>query len=234
MIDRPQSQRILVVSDDEDASEIWAYALRYRGLEIRIATSPAEALDWWARDTFDLVIINFYQSLEEAMQFCRQLRREVANPILLFTSINDESLLLEAYEAGVDECVVKPIGHRLFLAKVQSWLRRSWTIPTEALDQLYVDDLRLDPAQRTLIRPDGDAVRLTNLEFRVLHLLMSHRGQVMDTSVIVDRVWGHTGNGDGVLLKNVIYRLRRKIEADPSQPRYLQTDSGGGYSFRAG
>jgi DNA-binding response OmpR family regulator len=78
---------------------------------------------------------------------------------------------------------------------------------------------------------DGLAVGLTNLEFRVLHLLMSHPGQVLPAGLIVDRVWGYAGGGDSVLLKNVIYRLRRKIEPDAGEPRYLQTVAGEGYVF---
>lgn len=225
--------RILLVSDDLEANNIWAYILTQKGIDILTAGSANSAIELFTKDPFDLVIINYYFDINEALALCRQFRSEIANPLLLFTATQEESVLLDAYELGVDECIIKPIGHRLFIAKVGAWLRRSWTIPTEALDHLQANDLRLDPAQRQIIIGDDSVVKLTNLEFRVLHLLMSHRGQVLDTNVIVDRVWGHTGSGDSILLKNVIYRLRRKIEEDPSRPRYLQTMAGEGYSFRA-
>ncbi len=93
-------------------------------------------------------------------------------------------------------------------------------------------DLRLAPARREVITTTGSAVKLTNLEFRLLHLLMSHPGQVLGSNLIIDRVWGYTGGGDTVLLKNLVYCLRRKIEPDPSQPRYIQTVAGEGYSFQ--
>ena len=224
--------RILLTSDDLEANKIWAYVLIQKGLDVFTIESASSALELSTKDPFDLLILNHYYDLNEALTLTRQIRAEIANPVLLFTSTQDESFLLDAYEAGVDECILKPISHRLFIAKISAWIRRSWTIPTEALDHLQVEGLRLDSTQRQIIIGDEAVIKLTNLEFRVLHLLMSHRGQVLDTNIIVDRVWGHTGNGDSILLKNVIYRLRRKIESDPSRPRYLRTLAGEGYSFR--
>ncbi|MCA9898504.1 MAG: response regulator transcription factor [Ardenticatenaceae bacterium] len=224
--------RILLVSDDPEANNIWVYLLAQKGMEVLTADSASKVLTQFTQDPFDLLVVNYYFDFNEALTLSRQLRPEIANPILLFIGTQDESVLLDAYEAGIDECIVKPISHRLFTAKITAWLRRSWTVPTEALDHLQFDALRLDSAQRQIVIGQDAAIKLTNLEFRVLHLLMSHRGQVLDTNVIVDRVWGHTGNGDSILLKNVIYRLRRKIEANPSHPRLLQTVPGEGYTFR--
>ncbi|MAT96830.1 MAG: hypothetical protein CL608_06775 [Anaerolineaceae bacterium] len=224
--------RILLISDDSEANHVWAYLLTQKGMDVFTVDTASAAAELFARDPFDLLIINYYFDFNEALTLSRQLRPEIANPILLFIGTQDEATLLDAYEAGVDECIVKPISHRLFIAKITAWLRRSWTVPTEALDHLQVDELRLDSSQRQIIIGEDAVIKLTNLEFRVLHLLMSHRGQVLDTNVIVDRVWGHTGNGDNILLKNVIYRLRRKIEDNPSHPRFLQTVPGEGYTFR--
>ena len=109
-----------------------------------------------------------------------------------------------------------------------------WTVTGEALETLQVGDLRLEPAKRQVITPEGKAVRLTNLEFRLLHLLMMNRGQVLESGVIVDRVWGYIGDTDRVPLKNVVYRLRRKIEPDPSRPRYICSVGGVGYTLRPG
>ena len=224
--------RILLISDDQEANHVWAYLLTQKGMDVSTVDTAGAAAELFAKDPYDLLIINYYFDFNEALTLSRQLRPEIANPILLFIGTQDEATLLDAYEAGVDECIVKPISHRLFIAKINAWLRRSWTVPTEALDHLQIDELRLDSTQRQIIIGQESVVKLTNLEFRVLHLLMSHRGQVLDTNVIVDRVWGHTGHGDNILLKNVIYRLRRKIEDNPSHPRFLQTVPGEGYTFR--
>jgi DNA-binding response OmpR family regulator len=79
----------------------------------------------------------------------------------------------------------------------------------------------------------GSAVKLTNLEFRLLHLLMAHPGQVLEAGVIIDRVWGYPDTGDSVLLKNLVYRLRQKVEPEPGEPRYIGTVAGVGYAFQS-
>ncbi len=224
--------KMLLVSDHPETGRIWAYALSQIGVEVVVVGSAEETLDQWAKEPFDLIIIDVSTPQLDGIDLCRRLRAEAIIPILLMTPRGGEAHLLGAYQAGVDECIVKPISPSLFLAKVKIWLRRSWTVPAEALDSLQVGDLQLDPARREVVTPTGAAVKLTNLEFRLLHLLMSHRGQVLDSNLIIDRVWGYTGGGNTVLLKNVVYRLRRKIEPDPTQPRYIQTVTGEGYSFQ--
>jgi DNA-binding response OmpR family regulator len=142
--------------------------------------------------------------------------------------------LLAAYEAGVDEYVALPIGPRLFLAKVTAWLRRSWTVSASALDALHVGPVQLDGKKREVVAPSGRAIKLSNLEFRVLHFLMSHYGQVVETDLLVERVWGYTESEGASLVKNVVYRLRQKIEPDPSHPRFIRQVAGLGYIFRTG
>ncbi len=225
--------RLLVVSDDPETRRIWAYALSQAGLEVVSVTSAEEALERWSAEVFDLIIVDDHTVELAGIDVCRTLRTEVVNPLLLLMPSANEAHLLQAYEAGVDECVAKPIGPRLLLAKVKAWLRRSWTLPAEALNDLQTANLRLNPLKRELVRGDGSAVKLTNLEFRLLHLLISQPGQVLEPDVIVARVWGHSGEGDSVLLKNLVYRLRRKIEPDPSQPRYIETVPGTGYTFQS-
>ena len=224
--------RMLLVSDDPEMGDMWAYVLRQRGAEVVLAGSTRDALDRWVEGTFDLIAINVCTSQLDGVDLCRQLRAEAINPILLLTPIGNEDHILEAYQAGVDEYIVKPISLSLFLTKVMAWLRHSWTVPTTVLGSLQVGDIRLDPTRREVVTASGSAVKLTNLEFRLLHLLMGHHGQVLEPGVIVDRVWGYTGGGDSVSLKNVVYRLRRKIEPDPSRPRYIQTVAGEGYAFQ--
>jgi DNA-binding response OmpR family regulator len=223
--------RVLLVSNDHEVGDFWVFALGQLGLEVLLAKSAAEALDLWRRDTFDLVVIDIYGPDLDGIDLITRLRPQAVNPIVLFTPYRDEAYMLRAYQAGADECVVKPVGPPLFVAKVRAWMRRSWTVPASALDRLEGGDLCLDPARREVTVGNGPVVKLTNLEFRVLHLLMSHRGQVLLTGLIVDRVWGSAGTGDSVVLKNVVYRLRRKIEPDATHPRYLQTAAGEGYVF---
>lgn len=223
--------RALLVSDDAETAQTSAFALGQRGLEVVLVGSVEGALHKWAAETFDLILVDEHTPQFDGVDLCRRMRAEAVNPILLLTSDGGEAHLLEAYQAGADECIAKPISLQLFLAKVMAWLRRSWTVPAEALDNLRAGDLQLDPTRRELVTATGAVINLTNLEFRLLQLLMSHPGQVLESDLIVDRVWGYTGGGDSVLLKNLIYRLRRKIEPEPSQPSYIETVAGEGYTF---
>jgi DNA-binding response OmpR family regulator len=224
----PISGHVLHVSDDREVGGIWAYALRQMGLAVTLATSAVDAWAKWEQDTFDLIVIDVFGPELDGIGLVRKLRAEVANPILLFTPNREEAHTLQAYQAGVDECVVKPVSPSLFLAKVRVWMRRTWTVPTGALQVLQVGSLSLDPARRVVVLEDGSSAKLTNLEFRLLHVLMIHAGQTLPADLIIDRVWGYSA-GDSSLLKNVVYRLRHKIEPHPGQPRYIQTVAGSGY-----
>jgi DNA-binding response OmpR family regulator len=224
--------RLLLVSDDSETGQIWVYALGQQGLEVVLVGTAEEALDRWTMETFDLIVVDDNSPQLDGVDVCRRLRAEAVNPILLLTPSRNEAHVLQAYEAGVDECIAKPMSPPLFLAKVRAWLRRSWTVTAEALDNLQAGDLQLDPTRRELVTATGAVIKLTNLEFRLLQLLMRHPGQVLESNVIIDRVWGYTGGGDSVLLKNLVYRLRRKIEPEPSEPRYIEAVAGEGYTFQ--
>lgn len=227
----PTGTRVLLISDDLDMGRIWVYALRQMGPEATLARMVDDSLSHWGEGAYDLAIVDVHDAHQEVISLCRRLRAQAVNPIMLLTPRGGEDQVLEAYEAGVDDCVVKPVSPCLFLAKVRVWLRRSWTVSTKALDSFQVDGLCLDPVRREAVITGGAAAKLTNLEFRLLYLLMSHRGQVLQSDLILDRVWGYFGGGDSAMLKNVVYRLRRKIEPDPSRPTYIQTVTGEGYAF---
>lgn len=224
------SGHVLYVSDDHETADIWAFALQQMGLVVTLATTAADAVRRWEQDTYDLILIDVSGPDLDGIALIRRLRPEAANPILLLSPSRDEALCLQAYAAGVDECIVKPLSPALFLAKVRSWLRRAWTVPSAQLEVLQAGALRLDPARRAVTLANGATARLTNLEFRLLHLLMTHAGQPLPSELIVSRVWGYSG-GDSVVLKNLVYRLRGKIEPNPGQPQYIQTAPGGGYVF---
>jgi len=225
-----QTPKIFVICDRSDTAPVWGYILRQRGLTVTLETIPKKALDHWLTDIHDLVVIDIDIKHQEHIELYKQLRGVSMVPILLFLPAHDETQILEAYEAGVDEVVIKPVSPPIFLAKILSWARRSWIMPISELEFVKAGSHRLDPTCRCISDSQGQEIKLTNLEFRLLHLLMSRPGHVFKAEDIIESIWGGYGNGDQVLLKNVVYRLRRKIEADPSHPSHLQTWDGG-YSF---
>ena len=223
---------VLIVSDDLDLARVWVYLLDQHGLRASLLELGMEALEHWADTTPDMIIIDNRTWQMENIEFCRKLRDETVGPILMFISQNDESLLLDAYEAGVDECVPQPVSPRLFMVKIQAWLRRIKMVPSTLLEDRQAGDFCLDENRRLLFLPDGTPMRLTHLEARLLYLLMNTPNEVLETPGLVQRIWGFYGQGDEALLKNLVYRLRRKIEPNPTQPRYLLTEGGMGYRFQ--
>lgn len=223
--------KVFVVCDRSDTAPVWGYILREQGLTVVIEASLEQAIDRWSIEMPDLVVIDVDISKKNPMELYKKFRAVSVAPILLFLPTHHETQILEAYAAGVDEVVVKPISPAIFLAKILAWGRRSWTMPIDNLSLVRAGEYKLEPSRRCLLTPEGVELRLTNLEFRLLHILMSRPGQIFSAEDIIQSIWGGYGDGDQVLLKNVVYRLRKKIEADPAHPELLQTWQGG-YSFK--
>lgn len=224
--------KVFIVCDQSDTAPVWSYILRQQGLIVDLITSVETAMHRWITEVPDLVVIDIDLTRRSPIEVCKEFRKSSIAPVLLFLPTHHETQILEAYAAGVDEVVVKPISPAIFLAKIRAWVRRSWTIPVEELSVVKAGRYRLDLAGRCLINPGKREISLTNLEFRLLLLLMSRPGYVFKVEDIVQSVWTEYGKGDQTLLKNVVYRLRKKIEADPSRPTLIQTGPAGGYSFQ--
>lgn len=225
------NKRTLLIHDDTGESGIWAALLRQFGLEVVSLDLQAKELDSLENRAFDVIVIASRDFRTDVNAVCTRLRSMYINPILWLGQGSDEDSILNAYQAGVDDCLSTSISPRLFLAKIRAWLRRSLLGGTAILENIEAGLFKLESSRRELVTGARPPLKLTNLEFRVLHLLMNHAGQVLDTDFIVDHVWGYAGHDEKVLLKNVIYRLRRKIEPDPTRPCYIHTVNGAGYSF---
>jgi DNA-binding response OmpR family regulator len=222
---------ILIACDEPTTSRIWALCITELHCRPLVANSIDQALNIMEESSPDLIIVDVTSRAVNGIQMCHGLRKYASVPLLLLTPINNESHSLEAYQAGVDDCIIKPISPALFLAKVRVWLNRSWTVQVESLDQLTIGDYTLEPARHYLLDHNGKKIHLSNLEFRVLYLLMNHPNQPFTNEEIIGRVWGFYGEGNSALVKNVIYRLRKKIEPNPNEARYIKTEMEG-YLFR--
>ena len=228
MIHKLAGAKILLISDDVESGQVWTFTLERRGAEATFVSLDGSIKEE-AVQGYDLVVIDVEGDPNRAFNLCQLLRAELVNPIILVTYEHDEPSLLKAYQAGADDCLQKPIGLGLFMAKLAVWLRRSFTVPADSLNSLQAGSLTLDPVRRQLVHYAGEVARLTGLEFRLLNLLMNNPGMTMSGDLIVDRVWGHNGEGDSVLLKNLICRLRRKMQTLPDSEECIETVPGEGY-----
>jgi len=161
----------------------------------------------------------------------RRIRAETEVPVVLVVDETREELHYDLLQSGADLVVSRPYSARLLIAQVRALLRRAGNVPLSSLPTLSLAGLTLDPAARTVQVAKQTPRRLTHLEFRLLYTLMTHQGQILSPELIVERVWGYTGQGDKELVRGLVSRLRAKVEPEPRIPRYIITAPGIGYAF---
>lgn len=223
--------KILMISNQPTVTGSLTHFSLQQKYNIVLESVAANALERWAEVQPDLIVLDINFPKDLILQLIRMLREETFTPIILLTRGMVEDDLLEIYEAGADDCLMKPISPSVFLAKIRVWLRRSMTTPANVLDPLKVGNIRLLPSERTVVIGKDTPVRLTNLELRLLYMLMSRPRHILPAEELIEAVWSGLGPGDSAMLKNLIYRLRRKIETNPSNPITIQTAPGQGYMF---
>lgn len=230
----PLTPKVMVVSNLPATGPLWAMSLQHQlQLQVVFETDPANIYNRWAAEIPDLIIFDVNLPPAALIERVRNLREATAAPILLLTGQPGEEFHVTLYQAGADEIILKPIGASLFHAKVRVWLRRSGSVPADVLNPLKAGGFRLHPAEKLLILEDGRPVRVTSLELQLLYCLMSQPGRAVSTEALIQRIWGVHAEGDTAALKNLIYRLRQKIEKDPADPKVVQTAAGVGYRFCA-
>jgi two-component system, OmpR family, response regulator RegX3 len=225
--------KVLIVSNRPTTGPLWVFALQQEKVNVALETNPSNTLARWEKEIPDLILLDLNLSPALTLERIKALRAEMLIPILLLASAWSEAEVLEAYQAGIDDYLVKPVSPSLLLAKVKVWLKRSASISIDVLNPIKVGTLQLFPSEKTVLLKNGGAARLTNLELRLLYYLMNRSGQIVTIGELNQRVWGYSTEADNTMLKNVVYRLRRKVEADPANPLIIQTVPGLGYKLAA-
>lgn len=221
--------KILVVDDDLDLADVISFTLRRAGFETLLAYDGSAALDRWQSETPDLIILDINLPKLDGTKVCQQIRQQSDTPIIMLTVRSNEDDIVRGLEIGADDYIVKPFSPRQLVARVEAVLRRAGS-PQVISSPITVNDLTFDPS-RNEVQKDGSIIaHLTPLESRLLEILMINNDHVLLTDTLIDSVWG-PGGGDRTMLKQLVYRVRKKIEIDPSKPAYLMTVSGVGYTF---
>jgi DNA-binding response OmpR family regulator len=228
-----RAPKVLIVSNQQTTGPLWVFSLQQQQLNVLLEADPTQTLPRSELESPDLIILDINFPETATLDLIRSLRAEMLTPIMLLTPVRSEEYMLETYKAGVDECIPKPVSPSLFQAKVKVWLRRFGSVSADNLNPLKVGTLQLFPGERFVMLKNGGVVQLTNLELRLLYYLMDRPGQIVTVEELNQKVWGYTAEADNTMLKNVVYRLRRKIEADPANPLIIQTIVGVGYKLAA-
>ena len=227
--------KALVVDDDRVIADLVVFTLRRAGYEALIANDATSAVRRWQEDQPDLIILDINlpgtPGLENGFAICRRIRREASTPIILLTVRADEEDIVRGLEAGADDYVLKPFSPRQLVARVQAVMRRFQATNTSRSASLSADGLDFNPKLREVMFSDGSTKGLTQLESRLLESLMMNAGQVLTSDDLISDIWG-SGGGSHEMLRQLVKRLRSKIEADSTNPQYIQNLPGLGYAFR--
>jgi two-component system response regulator RegX3 len=224
--------KILIVEDESSFSEALAFLLGKEGFEVIVAEDGRAALNIFAKEGADLILLDLMIPEVSGVDVCRTIRTTSQVPIIMLTAKDAEIDKVVGLELGADDYVTKPYSSRELIARIKAVLRRG--IPDNDalgdLDVVSVGPIKLDTArhQATI---NGSLVGLPLKEFELLEFLMRNAGRVLTRSQLIDRVWGGDYFGDTKTLDVHIKRLRSKIEADPANPVLIQTIRGLGYKL---
>jgi DNA-binding response OmpR family regulator len=219
---------ILVVEDDRRIAALVAKNLAAAGYECRLAHDGDTALQEFERSRPALMVLDLVLPGLGGLEITRRVRRESDVPILMLTARSSEGDKVLGFELGADDYLTKPFSTSELVARVRALLRRTSVGPRERV--LVLGALRIDPARRDAER-DGRRITLTTLEFDLLYFLASRPGHVFSREMLMEKVWGSDRIVGDRSIDNLVSRLRRKLEADPEDPRYLLTVWGAGYKF---
>lgn len=220
--------KVLIVEDDLALSDVLAFTLRHDGFDVVTAHDGLDGLGSWREEAPDFVILDLNLPKLDGLTLCRRIRAEGETPIIILTVRGSEAEVVRGLELGADDYMVKPFSPRELLARIRAVLRRLGRLPAPA--ELSVGGLTLDRSRNEAHRQGAPSVRLTPLEARLLEALMLNAGRALPSDTLINAVWGSEG-GDRTMLKQLVYRLRAKIEPDPGRPISVETIPGVGYSF---
>jgi DNA-binding response OmpR family regulator len=233
----PERGRALIVEDEPRIRELVALHLGLEGLACVQTGDGDEALRLARAERFDIIVLDLMLPGLDGVTVCRAIRRgsEHADvPILMLTARSEESDKVLGLDSGADDYLTKPFGVRELVARVRALLRRAGSMrahqESEQVDPIVVAGLTIDPARRQ-VRAGSQTIDLTALEFELLHLLASRRGLVFSREMLLERVWKDDRHVTERSVDTLVKRIRRKIEPDPDNPRYVLTVWGAGYKF---
>ena len=219
--------KALVVDDDLVLADVISFTLRRAGFEVLLAHDGVTALERFQADAPAIIVLDLELPRKDGLTVCREIRAVSDTPIIMLTVRDSDEDIVKGLGLGADDYMTKPFSPTQLVARMQAVLRRAGH---DALPrQLTFGGLTLNPERHTLVQPHQDPVPLTQLEFKLMETLVLNSEQVLTTNTLIDRVWGPSG-GDKAMLKQLIYRLRRKFESDNSAA-FIEAIPGIGYAL---
>lgn len=222
--------KILVVDDEPQITRVLRHSLSAHRFDVRTAADGLSGMDTLRDWGPDLVITDLQMPEMSGLEFCKEIRKSSQIPVIVLSVRGDERTKVEALDAGADDYVTKPFSIDELLARVRAVLRRLPETDDAQESKLEEGDFSIDLATRE-ITVAGKAIHLTPKEFELLVYLFNNRGKVVTHRSLLAAIWGGNFVEQNEYLRVFVGQLRKKIEADPSKPRYIRTEPWVGYRF---
>lgn len=222
--------RILLVDDEAAIRRSVTPLLRARGYDVEAAASGAEAIATFSSWTPDVVVLDLGLPDIDGVEVCRRIRAQSETPVIVLSARGGEPDKVSALDAGADDYVTKPFGSEELLARIRVALRRVFAVDDAEKGQLHRGDLVIDFNRHRVVR-ENEEIKLTPKEFELLALLARHADRVLTHRTILKAIWGPNAVDQPEHLWVLMAQLRKKIETDPSAPRYLISEPWVGYRF---
>jgi two-component system KDP operon response regulator KdpE len=223
-------QRILLVDDEPAIQRSVGHLLRASGYDVQTAATGVEALKRFADQPPDLIVLDLGLPDLEGTEVCRRMRVASAVPIVVLSARGAEADKVNALDLGADDYITKPFGPNELLARIRVALRRVSPEEREETGRLRAGDLTIDYDRRRVLRNDVE-IRLTPKEFELLSLLAHNHDRVLTHRAILKEIWGPNAVEQPEHLWTLVAQVRKKIEPDPTNPRYLLSEPWVGYRF---
>ena len=221
--------RVLVVDDEPQITRVLRTVLTSQGYQVQTAGEGQAALANFNEWHPELVITDLFMPRMDGLELCKRIRAVSAVPIIVLSVKGEERAKVEALDSGADDYVTKPFGTDELLARVRAALRRSQVGPTD-VPSFETGDFRVDLEGRR-VHVNGNEVRLTPKEFDLFVYMARHPNKVITHRTLLEAVWGEASQEQPEYLRVFMGQLRKKLEPDPSNPRYLVTEPWVGYRF---
>jgi two-component system response regulator RegX3 len=223
---------VLLVEDEESFVDALTVGLNREGFDVAVARDGQQAITLFAKDTYDIVLLDLMLPKMSGLDVCRAIRTTSEVPIIIVSAKGEEVDMVLMLEIGADDYVTKPYRLRELVARIRAVLRRreSHEDVLASDDEITLGPIRMDiDARRCYV--NGEEIKLRKKEFALLRLLLENPGRVLTREVLIDRVWGSDYVGDTKTLDVHIKRLRSLIEDDPKNPEHITTVRGVGYRY---
>lgn len=227
-------EKILIIEDEEELVKGLKLNLVFEGYEVIWALDGEEGLKKALKEAPDLILLDIMLPKKDGLDVCQELRRRnVTIPIVMLTAKGEEIDKVVGLEIGADDYITKPFSVRELMARLKAHLRRGKKEEKSVPSVYRFDDIEIDFIHFKVKR-SGTEFDLTSLEVEILKYLVAHRGEVVTRDALLDKIWGYETYPSTRTIDNHILKLRKKLEEDPAQAKYIFSVYGEGYRFMGG